>query len=89
MRAVGIKLLRAKLGEYVRLAAAGETVLVIDRDRILAQLGPPPPQQVETLPDALLARAALRGSDHSRGVAARCAAAGSTRRRDDARGAPG
>jgi antitoxin (DNA-binding transcriptional repressor) of toxin-antitoxin stability system len=61
MRAAGIKLLRAKLGEYVRLAAAGETVLVIDRDQIVAQLGPPPPQQVETLPDALLARAASEG----------------------------
>src|SRR5919106_2430227 len=34
MRAVGIKTLKNKLSEYVRLAAAGETVLISDRDRI-------------------------------------------------------
>ena len=43
MRAVGIKVLKDKLSEYVRLAAAGESVLVTDRDRVVAQLGPPPP----------------------------------------------
>ena len=41
MRAVGIKTLKNKLSEYVRLAAAGETVLISDRDRGVAQLGPP------------------------------------------------
>jgi antitoxin (DNA-binding transcriptional repressor) of toxin-antitoxin stability system len=30
MRAVGIKSLKNRLSEYVRLAAAGETVLVTD-----------------------------------------------------------
>src|SRR5207245_2318583 len=34
MRAVGLKTLKNKLSEYVRLAAGGETVLVTDRDRV-------------------------------------------------------
>jgi antitoxin (DNA-binding transcriptional repressor) of toxin-antitoxin stability system len=41
MRTVGIKVLKNKLSEYVRLAAGGETVLVTDRDRVVAELGPP------------------------------------------------
>ena len=36
MRAVGLKILKNKLSEYVRLAASGETVLVTDRDRVVA-----------------------------------------------------
>ena len=32
MRSVGLKVLRNKLSEYVRIAASGETVLVTDRD---------------------------------------------------------
>ena len=61
MRAVGIKVLKNKLSEYVRLAAAGENVLVMDRDRIVAQLGPPPPQRAEAVSDALLAQAVREG----------------------------
>jgi antitoxin (DNA-binding transcriptional repressor) of toxin-antitoxin stability system len=41
MRSVGIKVLKNKLSEYVRIAAGGETVLVTDRDRVVAQLVPP------------------------------------------------
>jgi len=40
MKAVGVKVLKNKLSEYVRLAASGETVLVTDRDRVVAELGP-------------------------------------------------
>jgi antitoxin (DNA-binding transcriptional repressor) of toxin-antitoxin stability system len=43
MRSVGIKLLKSKLSAYIRLAAGGETVLVTDRDRVVAELGPPAP----------------------------------------------
>jgi antitoxin (DNA-binding transcriptional repressor) of toxin-antitoxin stability system len=43
MRSVGIKVLKNKLSEYVRLAAGGETVLVTDRDRVVAELVPPRP----------------------------------------------
>jgi prevent-host-death family protein len=41
MRSVGIKVLKNKLSEYVRLAANGETVLVTDRARVVAELVPP------------------------------------------------
>ena len=41
MRTVGIKQLRDLLSEYVRLAAGGETVVVTDRGRVAAELGPP------------------------------------------------
>jgi antitoxin (DNA-binding transcriptional repressor) of toxin-antitoxin stability system len=41
MRSVGLKVLKNKLSEYVRLASGGETVLVTDRDRVVAELGPP------------------------------------------------
>lgn len=41
MRSVGIKVLKNKLSEYVRAAEAGETVLVTDRDRVVAELVPP------------------------------------------------
>ena len=61
MRAVGIKVLKNTLSEYVRLAANGETVLVTDRDRVVAELGPPAPGRSSLLADAMLAVArALR-----------------------------
>jgi antitoxin (DNA-binding transcriptional repressor) of toxin-antitoxin stability system len=41
MRSVGIKVLKNKLSEYVRRAAGGETILVTDRDHVVASLGPP------------------------------------------------
>jgi prevent-host-death family protein len=40
MRSVGIRQLRDRLSEYVRLAEAGEVVLVTDRDRPVARLTP-------------------------------------------------
>jgi antitoxin (DNA-binding transcriptional repressor) of toxin-antitoxin stability system len=61
MRAVGVKLLKNKLSEYVRLAAAGETILVTDRDQVVAELGPPTPGRAETLADARLAEAVRSG----------------------------
>jgi antitoxin (DNA-binding transcriptional repressor) of toxin-antitoxin stability system len=41
VRSVRLKVLKNKLGAYVRLAASGETVLVTDRDRVVAELVPP------------------------------------------------
>jgi antitoxin (DNA-binding transcriptional repressor) of toxin-antitoxin stability system len=61
MRAVGVKVLKNKLSEYVRLAASGETVLVTDRDRVVAELGPPRPGRSPLLADALLAEALREG----------------------------
>jgi len=44
MQTVGLKKLKNKLSEYVRLVASGETVLVTDRNRIVAELVPPHPR---------------------------------------------
>jgi antitoxin (DNA-binding transcriptional repressor) of toxin-antitoxin stability system len=46
MRSVGLKVLKNKLSEYVRLAAGGETILVTDRDHVVAELGPPHRERV-------------------------------------------
>jgi len=61
MRAVGIKILKNKLSEYVRLAASGESILVTDRDRVVAELGPPSPVRAEAVHDVLLAETVRRG----------------------------
>ena len=44
MRTVGLKTLKNKLSEYVRLAASGETVVISDRGRTVAEIGPPRPR---------------------------------------------
>jgi antitoxin (DNA-binding transcriptional repressor) of toxin-antitoxin stability system len=61
MRSVGIKLLKNKLSEYVRLAAGGETLLVTDRDRVVAELGPPAPGRSPRASDALLLDSVRQG----------------------------
>jgi len=55
MRTVGLKVLKNKLAEYVRIAAAGERVLIADRDRVVAELVPPEPGRAEKVADAVLA----------------------------------
>ncbi len=61
MRSVGLKVLKNRLSEYVRVAAGGETVLVTDRDRVVAELNPPRAGRSPMLSDALLAEAVRRG----------------------------
>jgi len=61
MRAVGLKVLKNKLSEYVRIAAGGETVLVTDRDRVVAELVPPRIGRSPFLADAMLAQAVRDG----------------------------
>ncbi len=39
-KAVGVRQLKARLSEYLRLVRAGETVLVTDRDEVIAELRP-------------------------------------------------
>ncbi len=48
MLTVGLKTLKNKLSEYVRLAAAGETVVVTDRGRTVAEIVPPRNQRDES-----------------------------------------
>ena len=61
MRVVGLKTLKNKLSEYVRIAAGGERVLVTDRDRVVAELVPPQYGTAEYAPDAVLAEAVRLG----------------------------
>ena len=61
MRSVGIKALNSRLSEYVRLAASGETILVTDRDRVVAELGPLRETRSPILADAFLADAVRSG----------------------------
>lgn len=60
MRTVGIKLLKNRLSEYIRIAEAGEVVLVTDRDRVVAELRPPT-DRAPLAADALLADLVRRG----------------------------
>ena len=41
MRTVGLKTLKNKISEYVRLASSGETIVVTDRNRVVAEIVPP------------------------------------------------
>jgi antitoxin (DNA-binding transcriptional repressor) of toxin-antitoxin stability system len=41
MHAVGVRELKNRLSEYLRLVRAGERVLVTDRGQVIAELGPP------------------------------------------------
>jgi len=41
MQTVGLKVLKNNLSEYVRRAAAGETVAITDRGRVVAEIVPP------------------------------------------------
>ena len=61
MRAVGLKVLKNRLSEYVRMAAGGEVILVTDRDQVVAELSPPGPGRRLDAPDALLAESVRNG----------------------------
>lgn len=41
MKTVGLKTLKNKLSEYVRAAASGETIVITDRGRPVAEITPP------------------------------------------------
>jgi antitoxin (DNA-binding transcriptional repressor) of toxin-antitoxin stability system len=60
MRTVGLKVLKNRLSEYIRLVVGGETILVTDRDRVVAELRPPQGRG-PLASDALLGEAMRRG----------------------------
>src|SRR5437588_12111479 len=62
MKSVGVKQLKARLSEYLRLVRGGQTVLVTDRDEVVAELRPARrrPAPVDSL-DELLDSLAERG----------------------------
>jgi antitoxin (DNA-binding transcriptional repressor) of toxin-antitoxin stability system len=61
MRKVGLKVLRNKLSEYVHLAAGGETVLITDRERVVAEIVPPRGGGAPRLANAMMADLVDRG----------------------------
>jgi len=61
MRAVGLKILKNRLSEYVRLAASGETILVTDREHVVAELVPPRDGRAAAVQDALMADVVRKG----------------------------
>ena len=64
MRTVGLKILKNKLSEYVRRVTAGETIVVTDRNRVVAELVPPREKR-SRLSSAACARV---GSDRRHGA---------------------
>ena len=73
MKVVGIKQLKARLSEYVRLAKAGETVLVTERDEVVAELRParrqtPAAGSLEDVLDALAASGEITRAAQSKGA---------------------
>ena len=62
MRAVGIREIKDKLSKYLGYVRQGETVLVTDRGKVVAQLAPPPVYAPSTRSDdEALARLAAAG----------------------------
>jgi antitoxin (DNA-binding transcriptional repressor) of toxin-antitoxin stability system len=61
MKSVGLKVLKNRLSEYVRMASQGETILVTDGDQVVAELVPPSPSRSHETADALLAEAVRQG----------------------------
>ena len=53
--------MKNKLSEYIRLVRAGETVLVTERDQVVAELVPPRAERAPMLSDAMLAEAVRKG----------------------------
>ena len=61
MKSVGLKLLKNKLSEYVRLAQQGEIVLVTDRDTVVARIVPPAEGGATRVTDAVMLDLVRRG----------------------------
>ena len=66
MKTVGLKTLKNKLSEYVRAAAAGETIVITDRGRPVAEIVPPRPKPESVIERGIRegwVRPAVRGPD--------------------------
>jgi antitoxin (DNA-binding transcriptional repressor) of toxin-antitoxin stability system len=64
MKSVGVKQLKARLSEYLRVVRSGKTVLVTDRDEVVAELRPAraratSPDSLEAVLDSLSERGEL------------------------------
>ncbi|MBN1443342.1 MAG: type II toxin-antitoxin system Phd/YefM family antitoxin [Planctomycetes bacterium] len=61
MKSVGVETLKSQLSEYLRLIAAGESLLVTDGGRVVAELIPPRQAGSALAPDSALAGAVRKG----------------------------
>jgi antitoxin (DNA-binding transcriptional repressor) of toxin-antitoxin stability system len=61
VRAVDAKRLRKKLKKYLRLVSEGETVLILERDRVIGQLMPTPRRAIGGMPTELVSFAPPAG----------------------------
>lgn len=61
MKAVGIKSLKAKLSEYLRLVKAGETVLITERAEVIAEIKPAHRQEFLSSAEQFLDDAEAKG----------------------------
>jgi antitoxin (DNA-binding transcriptional repressor) of toxin-antitoxin stability system len=55
MKAVGVKQLKARLSEYLRLVKSGETILVTEREEVVAEMRPArrQPRRVDDVEEVL------------------------------------
>jgi antitoxin (DNA-binding transcriptional repressor) of toxin-antitoxin stability system len=62
MRSVDLKVLKNRLRDYIRFAAAGETVLVTDDNRVIAEIVPPQPgHQLDMAKEDVISRGIREG----------------------------
>jgi len=61
MKTVGLKVLKNKLSEYVRIAASGETVQVTDRGRVVVELSAPRAAHGGAIRESVLERGIREG----------------------------
>jgi prevent-host-death family protein len=61
MKTVGLKVLKNKLSEYVRIAASGETVLVTDRGRAVVEMSAAQPAQKQGKSESVFERGIREG----------------------------
>lgn len=73
MKAVGVKQLKAHLSEYLRMTKAGETVLVTERDEVIAELRPArrqpaPAAEIDDILDQLAAAGQIVRASQPKGA---------------------
>jgi antitoxin (DNA-binding transcriptional repressor) of toxin-antitoxin stability system len=61
MKTVGLKVLKNKLSEYVRIAAGGETVVVTDRGRAVVEMKAPQPAHEHGKKESIIERGIREG----------------------------
>lgn len=72
MKSVGVKQLKSRLSEYLRMVRGGEIVLVTDRDEVVAELRPSrrqpgAPESLDNLLDSLSERGDLTRAREAKG----------------------